>query len=423
MQEGSRLPIWTVRVLSLVALAAAVPAASAAPHSTEMKPFACANILLLPKGEYLKAADLLAEAKRKEASPLGPLHQFGNVAASFVTGRPDIPPASPAAADESDLRKLSAAELHDAIPEIVERARRTSIVILNEEHQAPRDRVFALQVARALRPLGYSILAVEAFGSSPDAAERIANEGYVRLEPGVYTKDPVFADFVRQSLALGYRPVAYDFARAKGAPRDFEQREQGAADNLVRTTFSKQPKAKALIYVGYSHAAEKPVEGMTWMAARLKKMTGIDPLTIDQTTLSPSAFGSANRGLYASLKGRMGTHSVVPMLYGKPVTFGSLGPAVDIQVAHPPTRLVRGRPDWLFAMGRSAIEVPSRLRPRAGRVLVQAFIANEDADAVPVDQVVVSAGQKPPPLLVPRAPLRFAVRTGYLRGDCDVPGK
>lgn len=385
-----------------------------------MKPFACANILLLPKGEYLKAADLLAEAEKSDSS----LHQFANVAASFVTGLADTRPASSAGADKSDLRKLSAAELRDAIPEIVERARRTSIVILNEEHQVPRDRAFALQVARALWPLGYSILAVEGFHSSADTvgreqnAKRIAETGYVRHDTGVYTNDPVFADFVRQSLALGYRPVVYDFVRPKGAPPAADrvaQRDQGEADNLVESIFSKAPGAKVLIYVGYSHAAEEPLPSNTWMAARLKKMTGIDPLTIDQTTLSPSGYAS----LYAALKGRLGTPSVVPMLDGKPVKFGSLGPAVDIQVAHPPTRLVRGRPDWLLAMGRSAIEVPAKLRPRTGRVLVQAFIANEDADAVPVDQVVVSAGREPPPLLVPPGPLRFAVRTGYRPSDCD----
>jgi hypothetical protein len=183
----------------------------------------------------------------------------------------------------------------------------------------------------------------------------------------------------------------------------------------VRQVFAKAPHAKVLIYVGYDHAAEKPVDGNIWMAARLKTMTGIDPLTIDQTVLSPS--GDAR--LYSALKSRLGTHSVVPMSNGKPVRFGSLGQAVDLQVAHPPTRLIRGRPDWLWAMHRVPIEVPADLRPQTGRVLVQAFLAKEDTGAVPVDQVIVTAGHKPPPLLVPPGPLRFAVRVGYRPGDCS----
>ena len=412
-----------MRSLALTVLAlVALPVATASPRLPPSSPFACANVLLLPKSQYLKAADLLREAKKGEANPFGPLHQFASVADSFVTGRPENQPIGPA--DKSDLRKLSHAKVRDALPEIINRARHTSIVILNEEHQVPRDRAFALEVARALRPLGYSVLAVEALASSPDAAERkrkakrIAEDGYVRLETGVYTKDPVFAGFLRQSMALGYRPIVYDFVTTSSAFRPIAQREQGAADNLVAEIFSKTPKAKVLIYVGYSHAAERALDGNTWLAARLKQMTGIDPLTIDQTTLSPDAFGSSNRALYASLEKRIGTRSVVPMSGDTPLTFGSLGSAVDLQVAHPPVNLIRGRPDWLYAMGGSPVEVPAKLRPRTGRVLIQAFLANEGPDAVPVDQMVVTAGRKPPPLLVP-GPLRFAARSGYRPGDCD----
>lgn len=419
-----------MRALVLTALGlAAVPVPTAAPPSSPLNAFACANVILLPKGEYLKAADLLSEAKEHEANPLGPLHQFSNVALSFVTGLSNTPAANPADADKSDLRKLSHAELRDALPEIVKLARHTSVVILNEEHQSPRDRAFALQVARALRPLGYSILAVEGFHSSSDAAERerkanlIADTGHLRLDTGVYTLDPVFADFVRQSLEIGYRPVVYDYVAAKGAPAPADaaaHREQGEADNLMGSIFSQSPTAKVLIYVGYWHAAERPIEGEMWLAGLVKKMTGIDPLTIDQTTLSPSAFGSSDRALYSVLKTRIARHSIVPMNGGTPVKFGPLGAAVDLQVAHPPTHLVRGRPDWIFAMGRTAVEIPAKLRPRTGRVLIQAFLANEAADAIPVDQVVVTAGQKPPPLLVPRRPLRFAAQTGYRPGDCSV---
>ena len=51
--------------------------------------------------------------------------------------------------------RISAAASRDAIEEIVAVAGKTSIVILNEAHESPRDRAFALRVARALRPLGY----------------------------------------------------------------------------------------------------------------------------------------------------------------------------------------------------------------------------------------------------------------------------
>jgi hypothetical protein len=398
--------------------------ASPAPKPATADPFQCARDLL-DRGEYLKAADLLEKARTDEQNSSGPLHQWAEEVTAFVTGSPaDIAGGSRPKVGADALAQLSRARLRPAIPEIVERARRTNIVILNEEHIKPRDRAFALQVARALRPLGYSMLAAEDFASSPDAAAResksqaLSASGYPRLESGFYIRDPVFADFVRQSLALGYRPVVYEYRPPRGTPPgtpEISVREQGEADNLMRAVFAKNPRSKVLIYVGYDHAAETPLLDSEWMAGRLKKLTGIDPLTIDQTTLSPTG----ERALYAALERRIGHRSLVPMLGGKPVKFGFLGPAVDLQVAHPPARLRSGRPDWLFAMGRTAVEVPLNHRPRSGRVLVQAFLANEAADAIPVDQLVVTAGQKPPPLLVPEGRLRFAVKQGYQPRDCS----
>ena len=410
------LPLWALLVAQT----------GTAPQSKSVDQFRCAHDLL-DRGEYLKAADLFEAAEAGEESPYGPLHQTAGTVLPFVSGQLKET-GTPRKADPADLRQLSNAQLRDAIPEIVKRARRTNIVILNEEHLAPRDRAFGLEVARALRPLGYSFLAAEDFASSSDPAVRqkeakaLADDGYARLKSGFYIRDPVFGDFVRQSLALGYRPLVYEYIAPRGTPAGTPSvavRDQGEAENLVHAIFSKNPKAKVLIYVGYAHAAEAPAANSEWMAERLKKLTGVDPLTVDQTTLSPTG----DSGLYAAISKRMHGRSVVPVLDGKPLKFGYLGQTVDLEVAHPPVRLIRGRPDWLFRMGRTAVEVPAKLRPRIGRVLVQAFLTSESSDAVPVDQVIVTAGRDPPPLLVPRGPLRFAVRTGYRPGDCSAAPK
>jgi len=71
-----------------------------------------------------------------------------------------VPPA--------DFDALRTAQSVPALPAIVERARHTNVVILNENHLDPRSRAFALKVARALRPLGYGLLAAEAFTRDGD---------------------------------------------------------------------------------------------------------------------------------------------------------------------------------------------------------------------------------------------------------------
>jgi hypothetical protein len=273
-------------------------------------------------------------------------------------------------------------------------------------------------VARALRPLGYSVLAAEGFGNDADSAKSVENmaalarDGFPRITTGFYTRDPVFGDFIRQALALGYRPVAYEHmerdAKSQSREESIKAREQGQAENLVRNIFAKDPKAKVLIFVGYSHAAEAPIgnPGIEWMAARLKKMTGVDPLTIDQTTYSDAAPSAANRAYYSLVADAVKRPSLL-ISDGRLLRGGPYKDAVDLQVVHPRTQYKHGRARWLRAMGRRPVRIPSALMPRSGRRLIQAFIATEPNDAVPVDQVVVEAGAPAPKLMLPRARVRL----------------
>ena len=78
---------------------------------------------------------------------------------------------------------------------------------------------------------------------------------------------------------------------------------------------------------------------------------------------------------------------------------------------HPLVTAVDGRPDWLRETGRRAVAIPAELLPATGRRLVQAFVAGEADDAVPLDQALAVAGQAPPVLYVPEGvELRWAVQ-------------
>jgi hypothetical protein len=80
-----------------------------------------------------------------------------------------------------------------------------------------------------------------------------------------------------------------------------------------------------------------------------------------------------------------------------------------MQVFHRPARGVSGREDWLSIHGyRKPRAIPSELLPTKGRRLIQAFVANEAADAVPMDQVLVTAGAVPPVFMLPKGKYRFA---------------
>jgi hypothetical protein len=370
----------------------------------------------LVQGRYLEAAETLRPlALDRDGNMLDPMaFQLWNQVQVNVTGTAfhpvRAPGEEPALAPEA---ALASARSRDALREIVERARRTRIVILNEDHVTPRQRAFALDVARALRPLGYDILALEALDNSGDRAARmaaLASRGYPLLGDGVYTREPVFADFVRQALHMGYRPVSYEDAnphQGLGPTASIEARDQAQAENLA-ALLRANPGSRFFIYVGGSHLAERPLsaggETTSWMAARLARLAGIDPLTIDQVTLRPDCrpcarlARSAHRGPVVYFRGN------------RPVVLGQYAGAVDLQVYAPQIPAVAGRPGWLAAMGRTASLRPRHLVPSRGLRLVQAFIASEGEVAIPIDQILVAAGSDPPALMLPAVLVRFATQ-------------
>ncbi|MDY0958141.1 hypothetical protein SOM26_05510 [Sphingomonas sp. CFBP8993] len=383
-----------------------------------------ASMKQLEQGRYLDAADILRPLAFDAAGKPKPgiFYSQWREARTRMTAEPIGPEPQPS--DEPEAKaaadRLATATPRDAIAEIVARAAKTRVVILNEDHALPRDRAFALEVARALRPLGYSVLAAETFLNVDDHAPmvRLAKDGYPVHSSGHYTQDPVFGDFVRQSLAMGYRPVAYEQMDSGGGglsrAESIARREEAQSSNLAKV-LAADPQAKMFVYVGHSHVAEQPIDGygngkQSWMATLLKAKTGIDPLTIDQATLGQSTGGyngHPRRVLATKASGR----SIAMFDGDRPVVVGQYAGAVDLQVYHPATRMVKGRPDWLAAMGRKPMVIPAGFVPQKGERLVQVFIAGESDDAIPVDQVLLRAGEDVPSLMVPgNRPLRLVMQ-------------
>lgn len=416
-----------MNVIRLIAACLLSTAAATAQEPTQ-DDFAAASAMWreLDAGRYL-AADAAVHDKAfgPDGTPKpGFIYDQWAQMQGLLTGEP-APPApggdapAPAAAD---LAALAGATTRNAIDAIVERAKTTRLVILNEDHGSPRDRAFALTVARALHPLGYDVLGIETLNNAADDGEAaammaaLARNGHAGRNTGVYLRDPVFADFLRQSLALGYRPVAYeitDHDRTSDVEARIAQREQAQADQVVRRALDAHPGSKVLLYVGFHHATEHP-EGESkrhWLATRLKRMTGIDPLTIDQTTFN--AYGAGDVALYDRIADRAGKTPSVLMTGGKPLVVGHYAGLVDLQVVHPRTTRIAGRPDWLAAMGRTPTPIPVGLLPTQGTRLVQAFIASEGEDTIPIDQTLVTAGKTPPALMLPSSgtgAIRYAVQ-------------
>jgi hypothetical protein len=159
---------------------------------------------------------------------------------------------------------------------LLKRAKDTEILILNEAHHYPMHRSFARQLLAGLWEQGYRYLGLEALTMVRDFQQ----PPYPLSSLGYYCNEPTFGNFIREAIDLGFLLFPYESTK-HGKERELEQAENIAGFLAANTA------GKTFIYCGYSHNAECDLP--VWekaMAGRLKELTGLNPLTIDQTSFN-----------------------------------------------------------------------------------------------------------------------------------------
>ncbi|HEY9284401.1 MAG TPA: hypothetical protein VIP46_13175 [Pyrinomonadaceae bacterium] len=289
---------------------------------------------------------------------------------------------------------------------VIEReARKTRLVVFGEEHHLPQTRSLYEPLLRVLWRQGYRYLAAEAFEDkvmSPEFRTPDYHSGY-------YLLDPVFSSAVRVAKDMGYRLIAYD-TKERGPSGDESFRDRTQAENIKARTFDLDPRAKVLVLAGRGHASEETAQdGWTPMASVLKRLTGVNPLTLYAPRMSQRLTPEEEDPLYRFATSRG--------LVRRPTVFVNRGEgrllgsdSFDAYVFWPRLKIEDGRPDWMVqTLGRKRAPIPARLLGGRGMRLVQAFRAGERASAVPVDQVIIEEPNDRKVLMLPAG--RFWLRT------------
>lgn len=283
--------------------------------------------------------------------------------------------------------------MDDAIAEIVRQAADTRVVIVNESHTVTRHRDTIARLLSALRPLGFTVYAAETFSNAENETDPVqdnAGLGWASSSDGYYSREPTFGRTIGLARSLGYRLAAYEETESQSAGQDADitesirARETAQAANLAQILATMTPEEKLIVHVGYSHASEVPLpsgEGSEnlWMAARLRALTGIDPLTVSQTLCRSDG----------------GLPFLAELPQDEPAGL------VDVVLSHPVARFERGRPMWRREKGDIEVDLPRQLRDRAGPLIVEAFRAGDPYSAVPVDRIYLEPGEDIPLLLPP----------------------
>jgi hypothetical protein len=321
----------------------------------------------------------------------------------------------------------------DARRAILSLAQTHRVLFINEAHHVPQGRAFILSLLKGLYRQGFRYYAAETFS---DRDLDVQKRGYPIQKTGYYTREPVFGEVVRTALKLGFKLVPYEYQgsrspfKASDPLAEVELRERGEAQNLYDRTLRRDTRARVLVHAGYGHIFRR-VGTLSWsagdggaetsgsgvfipMAVYFQRLSGVVPFSVDQSNLYAHSGPAHEDTLYRFVTER-------GLVKGAPVAFRNahgqyyVPPSVrggyDMTVCLPRPRYADGRPTWLRMDGlrRPTAIPPTFAAPRTGSILVQAFYDNEDPSrAVPVDQVEIPLGTKPPALMLPTG--RFLLR-------------
>ena len=354
---------------------------------------------------------LTSPAVQQDAQTRNIATQFLATELSFL-GRPlDALRAFPFRGVDEPHRDLPTAAAWAATPArdwIAAQANAYRVIMLNEAHHAPQTRVLTLALLQPLREQGYTHLAVEALVN--DGTDPMPG-GYPVRKTGIYTREPVFAELLREALRLGYRLVPYETPNKPGERQ--QDRETGQA-RAIAAVLAADPQSKVLVHAGYAHIGESQ-EGLPDdarpMAMELVKMSGLPLLTVDQTsTRSYEAADIDTVGQRLAKQFAVGEPSVLVARDGENPWSSKPG-LYDISVLLPAAAAGQAqRPDWL-SLGGKRLAVAVDMTPCVGHMpcLAEARPVGDGDDAIPADQfLMLAASEASTPLYL--APGKYRLR-------------
>ena len=257
----------------------------------------------------------------------------------------------------------------NAVEYIAQMAKTEKIIIINEAHQQPMHRVFTESLLQALYDNGFRYFGAETL----DYTDSTLNERrYPVLKSGGYTVEPQYGNLIRSALRIGYTVFAYETRNNS----DGKQREIDQANN-IKQILIKDSTAEIFLHCGFGHNTESYVGGALeyLMGGRLKEFTGIDPLTINQIDMTETSSIKYDDPYFK--RTTLDYDAVFVDSTGQ-TFYGKQGyKFIDMQVYHPRTKWIDGRPNWVFKNNKVSVSILKHIKI-GFPCLVLAYMDNED---------------------------------------------
>jgi len=307
---------------------------------------------------------------------------------------------------EATRQRFSRARQVRILDTVLSMADTARVIMVNERHHAASDRILTLQLLRALRAKGFRYFAAEALAEIPSgSAPRY------EMDNDSYTSEPVFAELLREARRLGYTLVPYEAVGQQFNEPDSltpqQRRDYAQARNLARATVERDPQAKVLVHAGYDHIKQRATPQWSPMAAYFSQLTGIDPVTIDQTSGSERSAPAYAHPVHRALDGKLSAEGV-SFVDSLGQVIGASAVLVDFVVIRAAGPLIDGRPDFL-TMGGSRRATRIAVPECAARHCVLTAHRVDEPDSAAVLDRVEAENQAGTTLFLPETPVRLTL--------------
>ncbi|MHA7941939.1 hypothetical protein ACJOV8_002550 [Formosa sp. 3Alg 14/1] len=268
---------------------------------------------------------------------------------------------------------------------ILNQSKENKIVIINESHHNASHRVFTESLLKELFNNGYKNLFLEALTNGDKKDSLLNSRKYPIQNSGYYTKNPQFGNLIRTAKEIGYTIYPYETTGNEGgAKREIEQ-----ANNIYKI-IKEKPSEKNLIHCGSGHAIEGNVSffGGLSLAGRLHKLTGINPLTIDQVFYSEKSTFDYSNIFVQSFDFKH--PSILLDKNSNPFAYKNNDRWIDIVVFHPLTKYISNRPNWLFENGNNNVAINISNLNLDFPIMIFAYNKGENLNAsIPIDVIEI----------------------------------
>lgn len=270
------------------------------------------------------------------------------------------------------------------------------IIIINEAHYIPQHRILTKELLPILREQGFEYLCVEALSYNDTTISVLKHP---TVNTGFYTKEPLFGNLLRKAISLKYNIHSYDKSIKCREINDQKYycnnlRELSQAIE-IKKILDKIPSAKIIVHVGHAHLEESTENDWVKMAEYLQILTGINPLTINQTDYKERS-AIIDNSLYESIAAKSTISGPFVCLVNDSIWHPKKNKSdkFDIPVIWNKTNYKNNRPSYLL-LQENIIEYILPPKKILKNTIIQAFLENETNDAVPFDQIIVNQEKEP----------------------------